>query len=201
MSLDKINALEQPYDEGREEIPPRWEPEHVGRRLVKAFVTLDRLPRLRGPREPGGHWPQHAVEWADRLAQAELSDAERAHARGGAEFYDSPPDLDRDCRDGGGLRLAARLARRRFRQWRSSPASGRFMRRGADRCENSARKNIGRLTHSIASAPRRSPISPIASTRATRRCSETRNLLDKIILGCDFWSLSRLRDPACIVAR
>jgi hypothetical protein len=73
----KINALERPYDEARAEIPPRWEPEHVGRRLVKAFVTLDRLPRLRGPREPGGHWPQHAVEWADRLARAELSDAER----------------------------------------------------------------------------------------------------------------------------
>jgi hypothetical protein len=73
----KINALERPYDEAREEIPPRWEVEHVGRRLVKAFITLDRLPRLRGPRERGGHWPQHSVEWADRLAQAELSDAER----------------------------------------------------------------------------------------------------------------------------
>ena len=73
----KINALERPYDEVREKIPPRWEAEHVGRRLVKAFVTLDRLPRLRGPREPGGHWPQHSVEWADRLARAELSDAER----------------------------------------------------------------------------------------------------------------------------
>ncbi len=73
----KINALERPYDEAREKIPSRWEAEHVGRRLVKAFVTLDRLPRLKGPREPGGHWPQHGVEWADRLAQAELSDAER----------------------------------------------------------------------------------------------------------------------------
>jgi len=73
----KINALDRPYDEAREQIPPRWEPEHVGRRLVKAFTTLDRLPRLRGPREPGGHWPQHGVEWADRLAQAELFDAER----------------------------------------------------------------------------------------------------------------------------
>jgi hypothetical protein len=77
MDASKINALEAPYDEAHEEIPAHWEPEHVGRRLVKAFVTLDRLPRLKGPREPGGHWPQHAVEWADRLAQAELSDAER----------------------------------------------------------------------------------------------------------------------------
>ncbi len=73
----KINALERPYDEENFGIPLRQEPEHVGRRLVKAFTTLDRLPRDRGPREPGGHWPKHAVEWVDRLAQAELSDAER----------------------------------------------------------------------------------------------------------------------------
>jgi hypothetical protein len=73
----KINALERPFDEENFSIPLRWEPEHVGRRLVKAFTTLDRLPRDRGPREPGGHWPKHAVEWVDRLAQAELSDAER----------------------------------------------------------------------------------------------------------------------------
>ncbi len=82
----KINALEAPYDETREEIPARWEPEHVGRRLVMAFVTLDRLPPLRGPREPGGHWPQHAIEWVDRLAQAELSDAER-HTREAAQNF------------------------------------------------------------------------------------------------------------------
>jgi hypothetical protein len=73
----KINALELPYDEENFGIPLRWEPEHVGRRLVKAFTTLDRLPRDRGPREPGGHWPKHAVEWVDRLAQAELDEAER----------------------------------------------------------------------------------------------------------------------------
>lgn len=82
----KINALEKPYDEESYAIPPRWEPEHVGRRLVKAFVTLDRLPRTRGPREPGGHWPRHAVEWADRLAQAELSQAER-RAREAAQNF------------------------------------------------------------------------------------------------------------------
>jgi hypothetical protein len=82
----KINALEAPYGETHEEIPARWEAEHVGRRLVKAFVTLDRLPRLHGPREPGGHWPRHAIEWADRLAQAELSDAER-RAREAAQNF------------------------------------------------------------------------------------------------------------------
>jgi hypothetical protein len=51
---------------------------------VKA--TLDRLPRARGPREPGGHWPQHSVEWADRLAQAELSEAEK-RAREAAQNF------------------------------------------------------------------------------------------------------------------
>lgn len=73
----KINALDQPYCSDRDEVPLQWEPEHVGKRLVKAFVTLDRLPRSRGPREPGGHWPRHAIEWADQLAQAELDDSER----------------------------------------------------------------------------------------------------------------------------
>jgi hypothetical protein len=45
----KINALECPYDEESVGIPPRWEHEHVGRRLVKAFVTLDRLPARSRP--------------------------------------------------------------------------------------------------------------------------------------------------------
>jgi hypothetical protein len=44
---------------------------------VQAFATLDRLPRMRGPREPGGHWPRALTEWADRLAQAELEESER----------------------------------------------------------------------------------------------------------------------------
>lgn len=82
----KINALERPYEPARETIPPRWEAEHVGRRLVKAFTTLDRMPRLRGPREPGGHWPGHAIEWADRLAQAELSETEK-RARDAAQNH------------------------------------------------------------------------------------------------------------------
>jgi hypothetical protein len=73
----KINALERPYVSEREEIPLVWDADYVGTRLVKAFVTLDRLPRLRGPREPGGHWPIHAVEWADQLARAELDKNER----------------------------------------------------------------------------------------------------------------------------
>jgi len=57
--------------------PPVWEPDLVGKRHVQAFVTLDRLPRLLGPREPGGHWPRTITEWADQLAQAELEQSER----------------------------------------------------------------------------------------------------------------------------
>jgi hypothetical protein len=73
----KINALEDTYVSAREELPPQWDAEHVGTRLVQAFVTLDRLPRTRGPREPGGHWPIHAVEWVDQLARAELDKEEK----------------------------------------------------------------------------------------------------------------------------
>ncbi len=78
MELDeKINALEAPYSPDRQTLPTRWEPEQVARALVKAFATLDRLPRSRGPREPGGHWPRHSIEWADQLAQAEIEESER----------------------------------------------------------------------------------------------------------------------------
>jgi len=64
-------------DDATPPLPPAWTPDHVARRLVEAFRTLDRLPRPKGPREPGGHWPRHAVEWADHLAQAELPESER----------------------------------------------------------------------------------------------------------------------------
>jgi hypothetical protein len=66
-----------PFAVSRETLPPLWEADHVGKKLVQAFATLDRLPRLRGPREPGGHWPRTLTEWADRLAQAELEESER----------------------------------------------------------------------------------------------------------------------------
>ena len=62
--------------------PSTWTPEHVGRRLVEAMSTLDRLPRPRGPRAPGNHWPRHRMEWADQLAQAELPEAERRERAG-----------------------------------------------------------------------------------------------------------------------
>jgi hypothetical protein len=58
-------------------LPLNWTPDHVAQRLVEAFATLDRMPRVKGPRAPGGHWPRHKVEWADQLAQAELPESER----------------------------------------------------------------------------------------------------------------------------
>ena len=58
-------------------LPAAWTPDHVARRLIDAMRTLDRLPRVRGPRHAGNHWPQHRLEWADQLAQAELPEAER----------------------------------------------------------------------------------------------------------------------------
>ena len=73
----KINALEAPYAPDRRTPPAQWEPDLVGRALVRAFATLDRLPRSRGPRAPGGHWPGHSVEWADELARAEIEESER----------------------------------------------------------------------------------------------------------------------------
>lgn len=71
------SAAVLPFGAARETLPPVWEAGHVGKRLVEAFATLDRLPRARGPREPGGHWPRTLTEWADRLAQAELEESER----------------------------------------------------------------------------------------------------------------------------
>lgn len=62
---------------GTPEVPLSWTPDHVARRLVEAFTTLDRMPQPRGPRPPGQHWPHHKVEWADQLAQAELPESER----------------------------------------------------------------------------------------------------------------------------
>ncbi len=73
----KVDAIAPSQTSDREPLPARWEPEHVGKRIVKAFATLDRLPKVRGPRKPGGHWPGHCVEWADQLAQAELDESER----------------------------------------------------------------------------------------------------------------------------
>lgn len=79
-------------------VPEAWTPEHVARRLVEAFRILDRMPRVRGPRQPGDHWPRHRVEWADQLAQAELPESEkreRAEWRHRAGFAPTGAEIGR----------------------------------------------------------------------------------------------------------
>ena len=73
----QASSFDGPLSAPRETLPDVWDAELVAKRLVQAFATLDRLPRLRGPREPGGHWPRTVAEWADQLAQAELAESER----------------------------------------------------------------------------------------------------------------------------
>jgi hypothetical protein len=73
----EMTLAEQDDFETEAALPETWTPEHVARRLVDAFRTLDRMPRVRGPRQPGDHWPRHRVEWADQLAQAELPENEK----------------------------------------------------------------------------------------------------------------------------
>ena len=80
--------------------PPQdpWTADHVGTCLVAAFKVLDKMPRVRGPREPGGHWPRHVVEWVDHLAQADLPQGERdarAAARNELAFRPSPAEITR----------------------------------------------------------------------------------------------------------
>lgn len=54
-----------------------WDAERVGKILVAAFVTLDRLPKVRGPRGVGGHWPSTHAEWSDYISQTWFEDANR----------------------------------------------------------------------------------------------------------------------------
>jgi len=55
----RVNSLEKPYDPQSEEVPSEWTPDHLSRRLVDAFTTLKRLPRVPGPRQPGNHGPAY----------------------------------------------------------------------------------------------------------------------------------------------
>jgi hypothetical protein len=45
--------MAKPLAARQKSLPLFWDVDLVGRRLVQAFVTFDRLPRLRSPREPG----------------------------------------------------------------------------------------------------------------------------------------------------
>jgi hypothetical protein len=47
------------------DMPSRWTSEHVELRLLDAFRIDDRLPKLRGPKQPGGAHPQVAHSMDD----------------------------------------------------------------------------------------------------------------------------------------
>jgi hypothetical protein len=55
----RVNSLERPYDPQSEPLPETWTADHLSRRLVDCFTTLKRLPRERGPRQPGNHGPAY----------------------------------------------------------------------------------------------------------------------------------------------
>jgi hypothetical protein len=63
------------------ELPTHWDPELVAVRLVRAFITLDRMPAVSGPRQPGGHWPTTEVEWGDQIAWQDLDESEKQMRR------------------------------------------------------------------------------------------------------------------------
>jgi hypothetical protein len=63
---------EAPLFAGREALPPLWDAELVGKRLVQAFVTLDRLPRLRPARPVGigrARSPNGPINWPKRSSK------------------------------------------------------------------------------------------------------------------------------------
>jgi hypothetical protein len=55
----RVNSLERPYEPDLDPIPSEWTPDHLSRRLVDAFATLRRMPRVPGPRQPGNHGPAY----------------------------------------------------------------------------------------------------------------------------------------------
>ena len=96
--LDPADTGDDDVDHADNIVPMLWTADHVGRRLVDAMRTLDRLPKVKGPRQAGNHWVRHRIEWADKLAQAELPEAERRERdaqRNGLALRPSGRDIDR----------------------------------------------------------------------------------------------------------
>lgn len=70
---DGLIAEWHPLDQvpAPEFVPPTWDGPHVGKRLIEALETLQRLPMRNGPRAFGNGWPSYQREWSDLLAQQE----------------------------------------------------------------------------------------------------------------------------------
>ncbi|UGY12500.1 hypothetical protein HAP48_0028185 [Bradyrhizobium septentrionale] len=60
-----------------DEVPPRWNGPHVGRRLCDAMRTLAMLPMGGGG---SAAWPAYCYEWDDLLAQQAQGELERTQA-------------------------------------------------------------------------------------------------------------------------
>lgn len=95
VDFDKINGIERPYNPKDEAIPTSWTTEHLSKRLVAAFKTLEKTPRVSGPKPPGGNWPKHAYTWEDQLAWQSLLPSE-IKARDAQQNYvaDRPTSAD-----------------------------------------------------------------------------------------------------------
>ena len=75
-------------------IPPYWTPEHVGVRIVEAFEVVAMLPKEPGPAQIKSCMPAYAYEWSDKLAQSDLTPAERAERERERNRIQIPPSLD-----------------------------------------------------------------------------------------------------------
>ena len=67
------SRCDAPRFAGRETLPSLWDADLVGKRLVQAIVTLDRLPRLADPARPAGigraRSPNGPINWPKRSSK------------------------------------------------------------------------------------------------------------------------------------
>ena len=81
-----------------EYIPPFWIGAHVGKRLVEALQTLQRIPINGCPQGFANSWPEYAIEWTDQLAQLEGDEEQlrqEAAARNWTKIVPSSVEISR----------------------------------------------------------------------------------------------------------
>jgi hypothetical protein len=79
MDVEAVAGLTSPLFSGRETdaLPPLWDADLVGERLVQAFVALERLPRVPVPSWRSACWPLPAARSACQLTEVEFEKSER----------------------------------------------------------------------------------------------------------------------------
>jgi hypothetical protein len=92
----RVNSLERPYDVQSEPLPETWTPDHLSRRLVDCFATLKRLPRDRGPRQPGNHGPAYVHNALDIRGWDNPENVSPAVAALGNPFEERKRELNAD---------------------------------------------------------------------------------------------------------